>query len=88
MQALWMIASSFLFASMGVCVKFASEYFNSAELVFYRGALGMVFMAVYARARGTPLATRYPAMPGAARWAWWRCRRGFTPSRICHWLPR
>lgn len=62
MQALWMIASSFLFASMGVCVKFASQYFSSAELVFYRGALGMVFMAAYAHARGTPLATRYPAM--------------------------
>jgi S-adenosylmethionine uptake transporter len=62
MQALWMIASSFLFASMGVCVKFASQYFSSAELVFYRGVLGMLFMAVYARARGTSLATRYPAM--------------------------
>ena len=62
MQALWMIASSFLFASMGVCVKFASQYFSSAELVFYRGALGIVFMAAYAHARGTSLATRYPAM--------------------------
>jgi S-adenosylmethionine uptake transporter len=62
MQALWMIASSFLFASMGVCVKFASQYFSSAELVFYRGALGMIFMAAYAHARGTSLATRYPAM--------------------------
>jgi S-adenosylmethionine uptake transporter len=62
MQALWMIASSFLFASMGVCVKFASEYFSSAELVFYRGLLGMVFMATYAHACGTSLATRYPAM--------------------------
>ncbi len=62
MQALWMIASSFLFASMGVCVKFASQYFSSAELVFYRGVLGMVFMAAYAHARGTSLVTRYPAM--------------------------
>ena len=62
MQALWMIASSFLFASMGVCVKFASQYFSSAELVFYRGVLGMIFMAAYAHARGTSLATRYPAM--------------------------
>jgi S-adenosylmethionine uptake transporter len=62
MQALWMIASSFLFASMGVCVKFASQYFSSAELVFYRGVLGIVFMAAYAHARGTSLATRFPAM--------------------------
>jgi S-adenosylmethionine uptake transporter len=62
MQAVWMILSSFLFATMGVCVKFASEHFNSAELVFYRGILGIVFMAAYARARGITLATRYPAM--------------------------
>ena len=62
MQAIWMILSSFLFASMGVCVKYASSHFNSAELVFYRGVLGIAFMAVYAHARGTPLATRVPAM--------------------------
>jgi len=62
MQAVWMILSSFLFATMGVCVKYASEHFNSAELVFYRGVLGMLFMAAYARAQGITLRTRYPAM--------------------------
>lgn len=62
MQAVWMILSSFLFATMGVCVKFASEHFNSAELVFYRGMLGILFMAAYARAQGITLRTRYPAM--------------------------
>jgi len=62
MQAVWMILSSFLFASMGVCVKYASAHFNSAELVFYRGLIGIAFMAAYAHARGTPLATRVPAM--------------------------
>ena len=62
MQALWMILSAFLFASMGVCVKFASSHFASAELVFYRGVIGIVFMAIYARLDGTRLATRYPAM--------------------------
>ncbi len=62
MQAVWMILSSFLFATMGVCVKFASEHFNSAELVFYRGVLGILFMAAYARAQGITLRTRYPAM--------------------------
>lgn len=62
MQAVWMIFSSFMFATMGVCVKYASEHFNSAELVFYRGILGIAFMAAYARARGITLATRYPAM--------------------------
>jgi S-adenosylmethionine uptake transporter len=62
MQALWMLLSSFLFATMGVCVKYASEHFNSAELVFYRGVLGIAFMAGYARWRGTSLRTSYPAM--------------------------
>lgn len=62
MQALWMLAAAFFFASMAVCVKFASEYFNSAELVFYRGLLGMFFMWALARSRGIPLATRYAGM--------------------------
>jgi len=57
-----MIASSFLFATMGVFVKYASAYFNSAELVFYRGILGIALMAAYARANGTSLRTRVPAM--------------------------
>jgi len=62
MQAVWMIFSSFMFATMGVCVKYASEHFNSAELVFYRGMLGILFMAAYARAQGITLRTSYPAM--------------------------
>lgn len=57
-----MILSSFLFATMGVCIKYASAHFNSAELVFYRGVLGILFMAVYARAHRTSLHTRFPAM--------------------------
>ena len=62
MQAFWMLFSSFMFASMGVCVKYASDHFNSAELVFYRGLVGLAFMATYAYASGTSLRTRYPAM--------------------------
>ncbi|MEO8021480.1 DMT family transporter [Polaromonas sp.] len=62
MQALWMLAAAFFFASMAVCVKFASEYFNSAELVCYRGLLGMLFMWALARTRSIPLATRFPGM--------------------------
>ena len=62
MQAVWMILSSFVFATMGVCVKYASEYFNSAEMVFYRGLIGVMFMTLYARANGTSLVTRVPAM--------------------------
>ena len=62
MQALWMLAAAFFFATMAVCVKFASAHFNMAELVCYRGLLGIVFMWAWARARGVGLATRYPAM--------------------------
>ena len=57
-----MILSAFLIASMGVCVKFAAEHFNSAELVFYRGVVSIAFMSVYARVHGTTLRTAYPAM--------------------------
>lgn len=57
-----MIASAFLIASMGVCVKFAAEHFNSAELVFYRGVVSIAFMSLYARVHGTSLRTAYPAM--------------------------
>ena len=58
MQAVWMILSALVFSTMAVCVKFAAAYFNNAELVFYRGLIGVVFMAVFARMRGTSLATR------------------------------
>ena len=57
-----MLLASFLFATMAVCVKFASQWFNAAELVFYRGLIGMAIMAVWARSRGVGLATHYPAM--------------------------
>ena len=43
-------------------MKFASSYFNSTELVFYRGAFGIVLMALYARFSNTSLRTSYPAM--------------------------
>jgi len=62
MQALWMVLGSFFFASMAVCVKIASAWFNSAEQVFYRGLLGMLFMWLLARGQGISLGTRYPGM--------------------------
>jgi len=62
MQALWMVLASFLFASMGVCVKLASSNFNAFELVMYRGLVGMVFMALIVQARGSGLRTRFPGM--------------------------
>ena len=57
-----MILSSFLFASMGVCIKYASAHFNSSELVFWRGFLGIFLMAGFARATGVSLRTQFPGM--------------------------
>jgi drug/metabolite transporter (DMT)-like permease len=57
-----MIAGAFFFATMAVCVKFASAWFNSFELVFWRGVLGMLFMWLLARQQGVTLGTRYPLM--------------------------
>ena len=72
MQALWMVLAAFMFASMGVCVKLASEYFNPAELVCYRGFIGMAILALLARSQGITLATRYPGMHA------WRSLVGVT----------
>ena len=57
-----MVLGALIFATMGVCVKFASVWFGSAEIVFYRGLIGIVFLWLLARSRGVPLATRYPGM--------------------------
>jgi len=62
MQSLWMLLAALLFAVMAVCAKFASAWFNSAELVFYRGLLGMLFMWLLARHHRVSLTTRYPWM--------------------------
>jgi drug/metabolite transporter (DMT)-like permease len=62
MQALWMIVASLLFAFMGVCIKFASAAFTSAEMIFYRGVIGMAFMWGFARIEGVALRTEFPRM--------------------------
>jgi S-adenosylmethionine uptake transporter len=62
MQALWMIAASFIFALMGVCVKFASAHYSAAELVCYRGIVSAAFVWIWARSSGVTLGTRLPGM--------------------------
>lgn len=62
MQALWMLLASLLFASMGVCIKFASVHFNSFEIVCYRGMVGVVFLIGLTRLRGVSLGTQVPMM--------------------------
>jgi S-adenosylmethionine uptake transporter len=62
MQALWMVAASFFFATMAVGIKFASHSFSTLELVFYRGLVSVLFMGVVVRARGATLRTPVPMM--------------------------
>ena len=57
-----MILASLFFATMSVCIKYASAHFDTFELVFYRGLIGMVFMAGLCRMRGVSLATPVPMM--------------------------
>jgi len=65
-----MIAASLFFATMSVCIKFASAFFDTFELVCYRGAVGAVFMGVLCRMQGISLATPVPMMH------MWRCLVG------------
>ena len=57
MQSLWMIAASFLFACMGVCVKFAAATHSAVEITFYRSFISLLMMYALVRLRGVPLAT-------------------------------
>ena len=62
MQASWMILAALVFSMMGVCVKFASAHFHTFELVFFRGLIGVIFMASLCRMQGVPLRTPIPLM--------------------------
>jgi S-adenosylmethionine uptake transporter len=61
-QAIWMVVASLAFSCMGVVIKFASEDFNTAELVFYRGALSSLIVYFVIRMRGGSLKTQYPVL--------------------------
>ncbi len=62
MQALWMVLGSFFFATMAVGIKVAGGSFSTSELVFYRGVVSMIFIALVLRSRGTSLRTTVPMM--------------------------
>lgn len=62
MQALWMVLGAFFFATMAMCLKVASAWFNTSELLFWRGVVGVVLLGLIARHRGIGLATRHPGM--------------------------
>jgi S-adenosylmethionine uptake transporter len=62
MQALWMVLAAFFFATMAVGIKIASATFSTAELVFYRGLVSVVFMALVMRSKRVPLISPVPWM--------------------------
>jgi len=57
--SLWMLVAAFFFAVMGVLVKIASHKYSSAELVFYRSLVGLVFIYSYVRQQKLSLKTAY-----------------------------
>lgn len=62
MQSLWMIAASFLFACMGVCVKLAAATHSAVEITFYRSFISLILMFGLVRLNGVPL--------GTPHWRW------------------
>ncbi|WP_295760721.1 DMT family transporter [Undibacterium sp.] len=77
MQSLWMLLASLLFSIMGVCVKLASSYYSTAEIVAYRGVIGMLLMLALLYWQGQTLRTRMfghhlwrGAIGVAALWLW------------------
>ena len=73
MSAVWlMVLASILFATMSVCVKLASAQYNAAEIVFYRGLVGLAVMFLMSRVQQCSLRTAHP-------WAHvWRSLCGVT----------
>jgi S-adenosylmethionine uptake transporter len=59
---LLMVLATLLFATMGVCVKLASDLYDASEIVMYRGGVGLMMMAVMARTQGLSLKTNVPGM--------------------------
>ena len=57
-----MVAGSFWFATMALGIKYASHSFSTAELVFYRGLVSVVFMVAVVRLRGVSMRTLVPIM--------------------------
>ncbi|WP_372524839.1 DMT family transporter [Piscinibacter sp.] len=73
-----MVLASFLFATMGVCVKLASAQYDAGEIVFYRGLTGALMIAAVARWQRGSLRTVVPAMH------FWRSLSGVTA--LCLWF--
>ena len=73
-----MVCATFLFASMGVCVKLASAWYGTGEIVMYRGLIGLLLMGALTRWQGVSLRTSVPSMH------FWRSISGVTA--LCLWF--
>jgi S-adenosylmethionine uptake transporter len=73
-----MVLATFLFATMGVCVKLASEFYAASEIVMYRGLVGMAMTGLICRQQAVSLKTRLPGMH------LWRSISGVTS--LCLWF--
>ena len=56
-----MLLGSLAFATMGVCVKYASAHFQATEMVFYRGLISALIMGAMLRMRRIDWRTQLPA---------------------------
>jgi drug/metabolite transporter (DMT)-like permease len=75
----WLVVcATFLFATMGVCVKLASAEYPPGELVFYRSLTGAVLMLIVARWQGGTVTTQVPGMH------FWRSFSGVIS--LCLWF--
>jgi S-adenosylmethionine uptake transporter len=68
MNSLWMLVAAFLFSIMGVCVKLASDSYTTAEIVFFRGLVGVLMLLAVVSTNRLQLATQLP---------WEHTKRGF-----------
>jgi S-adenosylmethionine uptake transporter len=59
MQSLWMALGALMFSISGLMVKFAADHTNAAVIVFFRGAVGVVALGLWAAATHRTLATAH-----------------------------
>lgn len=57
MQALWMALGALFFSIMGVCIKLASPFYGTMEILFYRGFTGIIIFSALMRLQNVPCAT-------------------------------
>jgi S-adenosylmethionine uptake transporter len=57
-----MLLAAVLFATMGVCVKFASEHFHALDIVFYRGLVGVVVLGLVMKQQRVAFRSPVPMM--------------------------